>query len=93
MFEERVREWEEKFLSEGRQEGRQQGRHEGQLQGMQEILLQQMTLRFGRLPAKVRRQIAETSSLQELRRLGRKVLRAKSLQEMGLLGCSEDSRP
>src|SRR6185295_6521666 len=58
MFEERVREWEEKFLSAGRQEGR----HEGQLQGMQEILLQQMTLRFGRLPAKVRRQIAETSS-------------------------------
>ncbi len=93
MFEERVREWEEKFLSEGRHQGRQEGRHEGQLQGMQEILLQQMTLRFGRLPAKVRRQIAETSSLQELRRLGRKVLRAKSLQEMGLLGCSEDSRP
>ncbi len=80
MFEERVREWEEKFL----REGRQKGRHEGQLLGMQELLLQQMTLRFGRLPAKVRRQIAKISSLQELRRLGRKILRAKSPQEMGL---------
>ena len=48
------------------------------------MLLQQMTVRFGRLPANVRQQIEEISSLQELRKLGRKVLRAKTLQDMGL---------
>ncbi len=43
-----------------------------------------MTLRFGRLPANVRRHIEATSSLQELRKLSRKVLRAKTLEDMGL---------
>jgi len=47
------------------------------------MLLQQMTLRFGRLPATVCRQIEGISSLQELRKLVRKVLRAKTLEEMG----------
>jgi len=69
---------------EGRQEGRREGRREGQILSLQTMLLQQMTVRFGRLPARVRRQIEEISSLQELRKLGRKVLRAKTLQDMGL---------
>jgi len=51
---------------------------------MQALILQQMTQRFGRLPARVRRQVEAISSLQELRKLGRRVLRAKSLAEMGL---------
>jgi hypothetical protein len=61
-----------------------QARREGEILSLQTMLLQQMTLRFGRLPAKVRRQIEGISSLQELRKLGRKVLRAKTLEEMGL---------
>ncbi len=61
-----------------------EARQEGRREGLQTMLLQQMTLRFGRLPAKVRRQVEEISSLQELRKLGRKILRAKNLEEMGL---------
>jgi putative YhgA-like transposase len=71
-------------LREGRQEGRREGRREGQIQARREMLLELMAQRFGRLPARVRRQIEEISSLQELRKLGRKVLRAKTLQDMGL---------
>jgi putative YhgA-like transposase len=65
-------------------EVKQEGRREGQILSLQTMILQQMTLRFGRLPAKVRRQVEEISSLQELRKLGRRVLRAKNLEEMGL---------
>ena len=72
MLEENLRRWNDKT------------RREGQIQARREMLLEQMTLRFGRLPANVRRQIEGISSLQELRKLGRKVLRAKTLQDMGL---------
>ncbi len=73
-----------RWFKEAEQEGRREGRREGQVLSLQTMLLQQMTLRFGRLPAKVRRQVEEISSLQELRKLGRRVLRAKNLEEMGL---------
>ena len=69
---------------EGRQEGRQEGRREGQIQALREMLLDLLAQRFGRLPANVRPQIERISSLQELRKLGRKTLRAKTLQDMGL---------
>jgi Putative transposase, YhgA-like len=59
-------------------------RKEGQIQARREMLLEQMTLRFGRMPVSVRQQIEGISSLQELRKLGRKVLRAKTLEDMGL---------
>ena len=50
---------------------------------MRQLLLQQMTTRFGRLPAGVRLQVEELSSKQELRKLARKILAAKSLQHLG----------
>jgi hypothetical protein len=91
MFEETLIKWRDQVLREaderrrqGLREGRREGRQEGQAQGMQKLILQQMTQRFGRLPARVRRQVEEISSIQELRKLGRRVLRAKSLAEMGL---------
>jgi predicted transposase/invertase (TIGR01784 family) len=88
MLEETLIEWRDQSAREGRQEGlregRREGRREGQLDSLRKMLLEQMTLRFGRLPAAVRRQVEEISSIQELRKLGRKVLRAKSLEEMGL---------
>jgi hypothetical protein len=63
---------------------REEAIRDGYCDGYRELLLMQMTQRFGRLPAKLRRQIGEISSTQELRKLGRRVLRAKSLEEMGL---------
>jgi predicted transposase YdaD len=80
MFEETVREWESKLRKEGRKEGRQ----EGLIEGMQRVLLRQMSLRFGRLPQEVRSRVERIVSIGELEKLTRKVLRARTLQEMGL---------
>jgi hypothetical protein len=52
--------------------------------GMRELLLQQMSARFGRLPAGVRLKVQSITSKQEIRKLGRKFAVAKSLQELGL---------
>jgi len=76
MLEETAQEWRKQALKEGRREG--------EVAGMRELLLQLMTTRFGRLPAGVRLRIEEISSKQELRKLGRKVLAATSLQHLGL---------
>ncbi len=80
MFEETVREWESKLRKEGKKEGRQ----EGLIEGMRRVLLRQMSLRFGRLPQEVRSRVERIASIGELEKLTRKVLRAKTLQEMGL---------
>jgi len=84
MFEETVREWEKKLRKEGQQKGRQEGRQEGLVEGMQKVLLRQMSLRFGRLPQSVRRQVEQIASVRELEKLTRKVLRAGTLEEMGI---------
>lgn len=52
--------------------------------GMRELLLQQMSARFGRLPTGVRLKVQQITSKQELRRLGRKFAVAKSLWDLGL---------
>ncbi len=80
MLEETVQEWRTQLLKEGRREGRR----EGEVAGMRKLLLQQLTLRFGRLPARVSWRIGEISSVSELRKLARKVLSVKTLEEMGL---------
>ena len=76
MLEETAQEWRKQALREGRREG--------EVSGMRDLLLQMMTTRFGRLPAGVRLRVEGISSKQELRKLGRKVLAAKSLQQLGL---------
>ncbi len=48
------------------------------------VLLKQLTLRFGRLPEEVRREVEQIISDKKLERLERKILSAKSLREMGL---------
>ena len=78
------------MLEENMLRWQKQARREGEVQGLQAMLLDQLTQRFGRLPAQVRRQVEATTSLSELRKLGRKVLRAKTLDAMGL-GASEAS--
>ena len=84
MLEETLIKWRDKVIREERQKARREARREARRDGHREMLLAQMTQRFGRLPIPVRRQVEEISSIQELRKLGRKVLRAKSLEEMGL---------
>ncbi|HEY4561713.1 MAG TPA: hypothetical protein VIJ36_01975 [Thermoanaerobaculia bacterium] len=52
--------------------------------GTREILLQQIRLRFGRVPKTVRQRIEAISSMRELRALGRKIALAETLQDLGL---------
>jgi predicted transposase YdaD len=83
MLEETAQEWKRQWLKEGRREGREEGLRTGQME-MRKVLLQQMTLRFGRLPKAVRQRVEAISSPQELRALARKVILAESLQDLGL---------
>ena len=76
MLAETVRKWEKQI--------RREERKEGQVEGMRKLLLQQMTHRFGRVPARVRQQVGEISSVQELRKLARRILAAESLRDLGL---------
>ena len=84
MLEANVREWEKKVRRESWQEGRKEGRKAGLVEGMQRALLQLMSSRFGPLPQDVRHRVEGLTSVAELEKLTRKVLRAKTLQEMGL---------
>jgi predicted transposase YdaD len=80
MLEETAREWRRKIRREGLREGRQ----EGKVEGMRTLLLQMLAQRFGRVPIRIRRRVAEISSDQELRKLAREALVAESLQDLGL---------
>jgi predicted transposase YdaD len=84
MLEETLIKWHDEIRKEALKEGRQEGRQEGQILTLRKMLLQQLTLRFGRLPKTVRSQVEQISSTQELEKLTRKVLTARSLAEMGI---------
>lgn len=78
MLEETLVKWHDEIRKEALQEGRQ----EGQILTLRKVLLQQLTLRFGRLPKTVRSRVEQITSTQELEKLTRKVLTARSLEEM-----------
>ncbi len=80
MLEDSAKRWRRQLLQEGRKEGRQ----EGMMDGTREMLLQQIKLRFGRVPRTARQRIEGISSMRELRALGRKVVLAETLQDLGL---------
>jgi hypothetical protein len=79
MLEETAKEWKRQWLKEGREEGLRTGQIE-----MRKVLLQQMALRFGRLPKAIRQRVEAISTMPELRALARKVILAESLQDLGL---------
>lgn len=66
------------------EETAQEWKRQAEVAGMRELLLQQMSVRFGRLPTRVRLKVQEITSKQEIRRLGRKFAVAESLRELGL---------
>jgi len=72
------------MLEETLAKWRDEGIREARLQARRDVLLRQMAVRFGRLPVEVRRAVEHITSDKKLERLERKVLSAKSLQEMGL---------
>ncbi len=68
--------WAEKIEAKGQQAGREKG--------MRELVLHQLTKRYGRLAPAVERRISEISSPQELLRLAEQMLEADSLEALGL---------
>lgn len=84
MLEETAVEWRRQWRKEALAQGRQEGQKEGAVKGTRKLLLQQMTHRFGRLPVQVRHRVEEISSIAELSKLGKKLLSAKSLRDLGL---------
>ena len=75
MLEESLIEWRNKAMREGVRKG--------QVEGMRRFLLQLLEERFGALSPKVRRKV-KASSEKRLEELGKRVLVAGSLAEMGL---------
>jgi hypothetical protein len=73
----------EETLLEWRDEAVREGVRKGQVEGRRQFLLQLLEQRFGALSPKVRRKV-KTSSEKRLQELGRRVLVAGSLAEMGL---------
>ena len=70
-------------LEEGRQEGRQEGIAIGEEQGRRNLLLDQAEIKFGPLTEETREAIRNLSSVH-LDRIGRAILMAQTLQELGL---------
>ena len=85
MLEESAREWEKKFLREGRKEGR--------VEGARDMLLSQIEQRFGPLPKTVRSEIKAIDSARTLKLLGKRVLEAKSLEDLRIGQSSRKRNP
>jgi predicted transposase/invertase (TIGR01784 family) len=87
MLAERVKKWTRELKEEGRQEGLKKGLQEGRQEGVrafQDFLLSEMAERFGPVPAAIRRRIKTVQDLDELKALGKRLLAAGSLDDLGL---------
>jgi hypothetical protein len=84
MLEETLIKWRDEIIRETRQETRREALRETRREVRREVLLEQMTIRFGPLPQEIRTQVEQITSTAELRKLARRVLKARSLQEMGI---------
>lgn len=73
----------------GLEMGRNEGRTEGRAEGERRLLLSQIEVRFGPLDDADRQRIEATDSTEELERLGRRLMEATSLADLGLDGGSE----
>jgi predicted transposase YdaD len=80
MLAERVMEWTQEWKKEGLEEGLQKGLQKGR----QDFLLSQMEERFGPLPMALRRRVEEIQDPEELKKIGKRLLAASSLDDLGL---------
>ena len=67
----------------GLRKGRQEGRQEGLVQGQRQFLLMLLEERFGPLRPQVY-ELVQALTAERLTELGRALLRAQSLRELGL---------
>lgn len=69
--------------------GMEMGRSEGRMEGERRLLLSQIEVRFGPLSEADRQHIEAIDSTEELERLGRRLMDATTLADLGLDGASE----
>jgi hypothetical protein len=65
--------WEEAGLRRGLQQGRQEGRQEGRREALHELVLRQLTLRFGPLSKQLQNRVARLA-IEQLENLGEALL-------------------
>ena len=76
--------WAEKMVEQGREEGRREGREQERGQEARQIVLDLLGECFGAVPDRVRQQVEEVGSVDRLRFLAKRILKAGSLEELGL---------
>lgn len=79
--------WSERMEAKGWERGLEEGIEKGREQGIaqiRQILLRQLTLRFGPLSAKIRQRIDTIRSVDRLTRIAEQVMVARSLDEIDL---------
>lgn len=69
-----------RYVAQGRVEGKAEGKAEGMAEGRAELVIRQLTLRFGPLDDDVRARIS-SASIEDLDAIGVRLLTAKTLQE------------
>jgi hypothetical protein len=69
---------------EGLQKGRKEGLQKGRTEGLQDFLLSEMAERFGTVPAAIRHRVEKEQDYEELKKLGKRLLTATSLDDLGL---------
>jgi flagellar biosynthesis/type III secretory pathway protein FliH len=75
--------WFEKGVEKGIEQGIEKGIEQGIEQGRRELLREQLRERFGALPERVEGRLAQLPA-ERLTSLSKAILRAQSLQELGL---------
>jgi predicted transposase YdaD len=99
MLAERVKEWTREWKKEGLQEGlqkglqkglrkglqkgRREGLEKGRREGLQDFLLSEMAERFGPVPETIRRRVEAIQDFEELRKFGKRLLAADSINDLG----------
>ena len=71
---------EQKGRSEGEQKGRSEGRQEGRQKGRQDLLLEQLTEKFGPLPVWAMKRL-EAASSEDLHTWAKRILRGTTLED------------
>jgi hypothetical protein len=71
-----------------RAEGKKEGKKEGKIEGSRNLLLRQLRERFGPLPEAVESTLRKTADLERLEDWGVRLLRAKTLEDLGIIPTS-----
>jgi predicted transposase YdaD len=69
------------LIRQGRDEGRAEGRAEGRSEGQMELLLALIERRFGRVPARYRKQLAALTP-EELKTAGLRLMDVQRLEDL-----------